>query len=33
VHADSAYRKEVAPVCVRRALEAAVARMTKGKGR
>lgn len=30
VHADSAYRKEVAPVCVRRALEAAVARMTKG---
>lgn len=33
VHADSAYRKEVAPVCVRRALETAVARMTKGKGR
>lgn len=33
VHADSAYRREVAPVCVRRALEAAMARMTGGKGR
>lgn len=31
VHADAAYRREVAPVCVRRALEAAVARMTQGK--
>jgi carbon-monoxide dehydrogenase medium subunit len=27
VHADAAYRREVAPVCVRRALEAAAARM------
>jgi carbon-monoxide dehydrogenase medium subunit len=27
VHADAAYRREVAPVCVRRALETAVARM------
>ena len=31
VHADAAYRKEVAPVCVRRALEAAVARMNPGR--
>jgi aerobic carbon-monoxide dehydrogenase medium subunit len=31
VHADAAYRKEVAPVCVRRALDAAVARMTAGR--
>jgi carbon-monoxide dehydrogenase medium subunit len=30
VHADAEYRKEVAPVCVRRALEAAAARMTTG---
>ena len=30
VHADTAYRREVAPVCVRRALQAAVARMGKG---
>jgi carbon-monoxide dehydrogenase medium subunit len=28
VHADAAYRKEVAPICVGRALQAAVARMT-----
>lgn len=28
VHADAVYRREVAPVCVRRALEAAVARAT-----
>ncbi len=28
VHADAAYRAEVAPVCVRRALEAAINRMT-----
>ena len=28
VHADAAYRKEVAPVCVRRAVAAAVKRMT-----
>jgi carbon-monoxide dehydrogenase medium subunit len=32
VHADAAYRREVAPVCVRRALEAAVARMTPQGG-
>lgn len=31
VHADAAYRKEVAPVCVRRALDAAAARMTAGR--
>ena len=31
VHADTAYRREVAPVCVRRALEAAVARMKPGR--
>lgn len=31
VHADAAYRNEVAPVCVRRALDAAVARMKTGK--
>jgi carbon-monoxide dehydrogenase medium subunit len=30
VHADAEYRKDVAPVCVRRALEAAAARMTAG---
>ena len=30
VHADADYRKEVAPVCVRRALELAVTRMTAG---
>ena len=31
VHADAAYRIEVAPVCVRRALEVAVTRMTGRK--
>jgi carbon-monoxide dehydrogenase medium subunit len=31
VHADAAYRREVAPVCVQRALEAAVARMHTGR--
>jgi carbon-monoxide dehydrogenase medium subunit len=31
VHADAAYRKEVAPVCVRRALEAAATRATGRK--
>ena len=31
VHADAAYRIEVAPVCVRRALEVAVKRMTGRK--
>lgn len=30
VHADAAYRKEVAPVCVRRALEAALSRVKVG---
>ncbi len=33
VHADAAYRREVAPVCVRRALEAAMARMTPEGGK
>ena len=31
VHADAAYRNEVAPVCVRRALEVAVTRMMAGR--
>lgn len=31
VHADATYRREVAPVCVGRALAAAVARMTSGR--
>ena len=31
VHADAAYRKEVAPVWVRRALEAAITRMSAGE--
>jgi aerobic carbon-monoxide dehydrogenase medium subunit len=31
VHADAAYRKEVAPICVRRGLEAAIIRMMPGR--
>ena len=31
VHADAAYRKDVAPVWVRRALEVAITRMTAGR--
>ena len=31
VHADAAYRKDVAPVWVRRALEAAITRMSAGR--